>query len=148
MINDNEATNSYFISNEYYFIKKVKPPIVDENIIISYNKIIDGIKNSNKLNKTLLVGAIKFKDNENIEYIHCPLLNIEESKDICIGVCKHFESVKNDCEGKKILASHKYQFHYKCKSMKKNGDNNIKIFLKTNKSIQEVLKIYENRKLI
>ena len=135
MINDNEAANSYFISNEYYFIKKVKPPIVDENIIISYNKIIDSIKSCNKLNKkTLLVGAIKFKDNENIEYIHCPLLNIEETKDICIGVCKHFESVKNDCEGKKLLASHKYQFHYKCKSMKKIVITILKYFLKQTKA--------------
>ena len=135
MINDNEAANSYFISNEYYFIKKVKPPIVDENIIISYNKIIDSIKISNKLyKKTLLVGAIKFKDNENIEYIHCPLLNIEETEDICIGVCKHFESVKNDCEGKKLLASHKYQFHYKCKSMKKIVITILKYFLKQTKA--------------
>ena len=86
--------------------------------------------------KTLFVGVIKFKDNEDIEYIHCPLIGINDK--ISIGVCNHFESIKNDSFGKKHLASHKYQYHCKCKSMNKNNSN-FQIFLKTNESIENVL---------
>jgi len=104
------------------------------------------LKKSN-IKKQLILGAIKFKDNENIEYIHCPIVNnINENENISIGICKHFESVKNDSVGKKHLATHKYQYHYKCNSMKKNI-NSLQIFLKTNKSIEEVLEEYKNKEL-
>jgi hypothetical protein len=134
--------------SEYYYIKKVKPPSINENIVESYRNIISKLllKKSN-IKKQLILGAIKFKDNENIEYIHCPIVNnTNENENICIGICKHFESVKNDSSGKKHLATHKYQYHYKCNSMKKHI-NSLQIFLKTNKSIEEVLEDYKNKEL-
>jgi hypothetical protein len=134
---NNNNISKDIVSSEYYYIKKVKPPILDDYIITCYKSIIDNnINISNKLKKkTLFVGVIKFKDNENIEYIHCPLIGIDN---ISIGVCSHFESVKNDSNGKKHLASHKYQYHCKCKSKNKNNSN-FQIFLKTTESIENVL---------
>ena len=131
---NNKDTLYPIISNEYYTIKKMKPPKLDENIINSCNKILNKIKMSTRHKKKLIVGVIKFRDNENIEYIHCPLLTCNDNNDICIGVCNHFDSVVNDLNGKKHLASHKYQFHYKCKSMEKNK-NKVQIFIKTSESI-------------
>ena len=132
--------------SEYYYIKKVKPTSINENIIQSYENIISKLLlKKSKGKKQLILGVIKFKDNENIEYIHCPILNNTDGN-VCIGICKHFESVKNDSNGKKHLASHKYQYHYKCNSMKKNT-NSLQIFLKTNKSIEEVLEDYKNKEL-
>ena len=97
--------------SEYYYIKKVKPTSINENIIKSYENIISKLLlKKSKGKKQLILGVIKFKDNENIEYIHCPIVNnTNENENICIGICKHFESVKNDSSGKKHLATHKYQ---------------------------------------
>ena len=145
--NDTTVSKDTTVSNEYYYIKKVKLPILDNYIIKSYENIINNyinISNTLKRNK-LFVGVIKFKDNENIEYIHCLLIGIDK---ISIGVCNHFESVQNNSEGKKHMASHKYQYHCKCKSSRNENNNNskIQIFLKTNESIENVLlKNYNNR---
>jgi hypothetical protein len=106
--NSNNNISKDIVNNEYYYIKKVRPPILDDNIKTFYKNIIDKINISNKLKKkkTIFVGVIKFKDNEDIEYIHCPLIGIDDK--ISIGVCNHFESIKNDSVGKKYMASHKY----------------------------------------
>ena len=112
-----EKKEKNLITNEYHYIKKVKPPNLDEIVFIKYNNILNNIKVSSKIKKKkLIVGVIKFKDNEDIEYIHCPLLKLKNNNgddDMCIGICKHFESVVNNSNGKKHLASHKYQYHYK-----------------------------------
>ena len=111
------------ISNDYFYIKKVKPPILDESVFINYNNILNNIKSSKTKKKKLIVGVIKFKDNEDIEYIHCPILKIKDNNnnndDMCFGVCNHFDSVINNSHGKKNIASHKYQYHFK------NNKNNI-----------------------
>ena len=147
-IKENNKSNTV-ISNEYYFIKKVKPPNLDESLFINYNTILNKIRTSKIKNKKLIVGVIKFIDNENIEYIHCPILklkdnNNEDDNDMCIGVCNHFESVVNNLDGKKHLASHKYQYHCKCN--KRNSK--VQIFLKTKENIQNTLEKYMNKQKI
>ena len=140
---ENKSNNE---CSEYYYIKKVIPPPINVNIVKSYEDIISKmLLKKSKMKKQLILGTIKFKDNENIEYIHCPIINnCNENENISIGICKHFESVKNDYLGKRHLATHKYQYHYKCNSMKKTN-NTLQIFLKTNKSIEEVLEDYKNK---
>ena len=99
-------------------------------------------KSVKKKQKLIIGGVIKFKDKEGVEYIHCPIVNVS-SENIVIGVCKHFDSVINNKEGKKQMASHKFQHHYKCN----NNDNFIQIFLKTNESIKNSLNKYEEKEL-
>jgi len=119
----------------YSIIKKMIPPNINESTINSFNRIVEKTKNK----KSIKMGVIKFKDNENNEYIHCPLVSVDHNN-IIIGVCKHFESVLNNTEGKKRLASHKYQFHYKC--YKNNNIKNISVYLKTNESIEATVDEY------
>jgi len=142
------ANNNDNISSigSYYIIKKMIPPNVSECTINSLNTIIEKslkLKTMNK--KTIKMGVIKFKDNENNEYIHCPLVSVNHDN-IDIGVCKHFDSVLNNFEGKKRLASHKYQFHYKF--YKNSNIKNINVYLKTNESIEDTVNKYILKEII
>ena len=133
--NDNISSNG-----SYYIIKKMIPPNINEGTINSFNTIIEKHLKSKSINKkTIKMGVIKFKDNENNEHIHCPLVSVNHDNFI-IGVCKNFDSVLNNFEGKKKLASHKYQFHYK--SYKDTNVKNINVYLKTNESIENTVNKY------
>ena len=56
-------------------------------------------------------------------------------------MCNHFDSVINNVNCRKKLASHKYQYHYKYKQDK----NNIEVFLKTNESIEYSVNKYKEK---
>ena len=135
--------NNIFNNETYILVKKMIPTNTNEETINLFNKIMNNIKlKSVKKKQKLIIGVIKFKDKEGIEYIHCPIVNVS-SDNIVIGVCKHFDSVINNKEGKKQMASHKFQHHYKCN----NNNNFIQIFLKTNECIENSLNKYEEKEL-
>ena len=138
-INTNDNYSECKISNDYYFVKKIKPPKLNVSIYDNYNRILNQIEMSKSKKKKLIIGVIKFKDDENIEYIHCPIVKLNDG--ISIGVCDHFDSVVNDSNGKKHLASHKYQYHFKYKN------NIVKIRLKTCESIEDTLQKYISKEL-
>ena len=51
----------------YYFIKKMIPPDIPDNTIISFNEIMNNIKSiKSSKKKKIILGVIKFTDNKNI----------------------------------------------------------------------------------
>ena len=110
--NDETVTNNSSINkcNEtYILVKKMIPPKINIETITLFNGILNDLKlKKYKKNLKIIIGVIMFKDKDNIEYIHCPIVNVS-NENIVIGVCNHFNSVINNKDGKKQIAAHKYQ---------------------------------------
>ena len=122
---------------------KIKVPKISKEIINEFNKLVTNTKIKQK-KKNISLGIIKFKHN-NKEYIHYPIKKIKENGNkIKIGVCSHFETLENNKINRRILSSHKYQYHYNCCGVSKNSEC-IQLRLKSDKSIEEVLEMYKKK---
>ena len=86
----------------------------------------------------------KFNHN-NKEYIHCPLKKVKQNGNIIkIGICSHFKSLENNKINRRILSSHKYQYHYNNCGVSKNSEC-IQLRLRSDKSIEDVLEMYKKK---
>ena len=122
---------------------KIKVPIISKEIINDFNKLVENTKIKQK-KKKISLGIIKFNHN-NKEYIHCPLKKVKQNGNkIKIGVCSHFESLENNKINRRILSSHKYQYHYNCCGVSKNSEC-IQLRLRSDKSIEEVIEMYKKK---
>jgi hypothetical protein len=114
-------------------------PIMSKKSKNMFNKLLDSVKN--KRNRNLNIGVLKFKDKNNIKYIHCPIKKIKENgKIIKVGVCKTFKSVIDNKENKKLLTIHKFKDHYHCRPPDHDA---IQLRLNTKKTFDEILNIYK-----
>ena len=116
----------------------IKVPELSSSLIHDVqNKIIfpyyNNLSINNNSNNKLKLGVIKFSYNGK-NYIHCPILKLDENNQIKFGVCKTFKSLENTFNNRQKLCAHKYRHHFKCDKLLSSN-----IHIKASQSIEDVL---------
>ena len=145
--NNNNNNKERILNDDSFNLRKRNSAIIIPELSKSLindveNKILAPYYNNYNINNTntvkLKLGVIKFS-HKGINYIHCPILNLDENKHIKFGICKRFKSLENNFCNRQKLCAHKYRHHFKCNKVLSSN-----IHIKASQSIEDLLLNYNS----